>query len=50
MEAFNTDEETGQFVNSLEIISNNEFLYDVKTIKIKQFTMIIFLLIKLLTI
>ena len=42
--------ETGQFVNSLEIISKNDFLYDVKTVKIKEFTMTIFVSFKSLTI
>ena len=42
--------ETGQFVNSLEIISKNDLLYDVKTIKINELTMTIFLSFKSLTI
>ena len=41
--------ETGQFVNSLEIISNNDLLYNVKTIKIKEFTVTIFLSFKSLS-
>ena len=44
VEVFRT--ETGQFVNSLEIISNNDFLYKVQTVKIKEFTMTIFLSFK----
>ena len=42
--------ETGQFVNSLEIISNNDLLYDVKTVKIKDLTMTIFISFKSITI
>ena len=42
--------ETGQFVNSLEIIGNNDLLYEVKTIKINELTMTIFLSLKSLTI
>ena len=42
--------ETGQFVNSLEIISKDDLLYRVETIKIKEFTMTIFLSFKSLTI
>ncbi len=41
--------ETGQFVNSLEILSNNDLLYNVKTIKIKEFTVTIFLSFKSLS-
>ena len=44
VEVFRT--ETGQFVNSLEIISNNDLLYKVQTVKIKEFTMTIFLSFK----
>ena len=44
VEVFRT--ETGQFVNSLEIISNNDLLYNVQTVKIKEFTMTIFLSFK----
>ena len=42
--------ETGQFVNSLEIISNDDLLYDVKTVKIKDLTMTIFISFKSITI
>ena len=44
VEVFRT--ETGQFVNSLEIISSNDLLYNVKTVKIKEFTVTIFLSFK----
>ena len=48
VEVFRT--ETGQFVNSLELISKNDLLYDVKTVKIKEFTMTIFVSFKSLII
>ena len=48
VEVFRT--ETGQFVNSLEILSNDDLLFDVKSVKIKEFTMTIFLSFKSLTI
>ena len=38
--------ETGQFVNSLDIISKDNLLYDVKTIKIKEYTLTIFVSFK----
>ena len=38
--------ETGQFVNSLELISPDNLLYDIKTIKIKEFTLTIFISFK----
>ena len=38
--------ETGQFVNSLEIISPDNLLYNIKTIKIKEFTLTIFITFK----
>ena len=44
VEVFRT--ETGQFVNSLDIISKNNLLYDIKTIKIKEFTLNIFVAYK----
>ena len=48
VEVFRT--ESGQFVNSLEILSGNNLLYDVKTLKIKEFTLNIFLAFKSLII
>ena len=48
VEVFRT--ESGQFVNSLEILSGNNLLYDVKTLKIKEFTINIFLSFKSLII
>ena len=42
--------ETGQFVNSLEILPQNDYLFRVETIKIKEFTMTIFASYKSLTI
>ena len=44
VEIFRT--ETGQFVNSLEVISDNDLLYQIKSVKIKEFTMTIFLSFK----
>ena len=48
VEVFRT--ESGQFVNSLEIITENNLLYDVKTIKIKEFSINIFVSFKSLII
>ena len=48
VEVFRT--ESGQFVNSLEIITGNNLLYDVKTIKIKEFQINIFISFKALII
>ena len=48
VEVFRT--ETGQFVNSLEVISKNNLLYNVKTLKIKEFAINIFLSFKALII
>ena len=48
VEVFRT--ETGQFVNSLEIISKDDLLFGVKTMKIKEFTLTIFLSFKSLSI
>ena len=42
--------ETGQFVNSLEVISNNDLLYNVETVKVREFTMTIFLSFKSISI
>ena len=38
--------ETGQFVNSLDIISKDNLIYDIKTIKIKEYTLTIFVSFK----
>ena len=46
VEVFRT--ETGQFVNSLEIISKNNLLYNIKMLKIKEFTLTIFVSFKAL--
>ena len=48
VEVFRT--ETGQYVNSLELIDENNLLYNVKTLKIKEFTLTIFLSFKSLII
>ena len=44
VEVFRT--ETGQFINSLDILSKNNLLYNVKSIKIKEFTLTIFIAFK----
>ena len=44
VEVFRT--ETGQFINSLDILSKNNLLYNVKSIKIKEFTLTIFVAFK----
>ena len=48
VEVFRT--ESGQFVNSLEILKGNNLLYDVKSLKIKEFQITIFLSFKSLII